>query len=263
MLAEERYRQILDILEKEKTVKVSMLIKLFNVSIETVRRDLEYLEKEGHLRRVHGGAVLDRVITKNNDFQIRKTENLEEKSEIAKIAVSFISEGQSIAMNGGTTTLEVAKELKKHFKRLTILTDSLSIADELADMEKYTIIICGGVLKGDEYILSGEIAENNISRFNIDTALIGVSGVSLQEGITDYNVSELQIQKKMIEVSQQVIMLADSNKFDVITLLKICNLDKVNVIITDSKLNPKVLNKYRENGVEVVNDYKGMEEDNI
>lgn len=253
MLAQERYQQILVMLEKESSVKVSKLMKMFDVSIETVRRDLEYLEKEGYLKRVYGGAVLENVNTKQVNFKTRENEYIEEKKEISDIAVRFIREGQSIALDSATTTLEIAEAIKKKFERLTVLTNSIVIASELSDMEKYTIILCGGILKSEEFSLVGDLAISHIGTFHIDTAFIGASGISLKEGITDYDIDQLSIQKKIIEVSQQNIIVADSSKFDRVSLSKICDLDKIDMIITDSKLKPKILEKYLEHGIEVIN----------
>ncbi|GAA0725761.1 DeoR/GlpR family DNA-binding transcription regulator [Clostridium malenominatum] len=253
MLAQERYEQILSILNSEGSVKVSKLTKLFNVSIETIRRDLEYLEKEGHLERVYGGAVLNKVGNNQLKFENREKEFTNEKIEVANIAARYVAEGQSLAMDASTTNLEIAKVLKTKFKKLTILTNSLAIANELLDMDKYTIILTGGVLKNDEFSLVGDITLKYIENFNINTAFISVSGVSLKEGLTDFIFEHLQIQKKFIEISQNVIVLADSSKFDSVSLLKVCNLDEVNMIITDSKIKKNVLEKYLNSGIEIVN----------
>lgn len=253
MLAQERYDKILEILERDNSVKVSMLTKLFNVSIETVRRDMEYLEKEGLLQRVYGGAVLAKTDSKQLTFNIRQKEHIEEKREIADIAVRFVAEGQSIAMDGGTTTLEVARALKKNFQRLTIITNSLAVVNELSDMDKYTIIMPGGVFKAEEFSFVGSITENTIGEFRVDTAFIGVSGISVKEGITDFLMDEIKIQKKMIDIAQQVILLAHSSKFDSVSLLKLCDFSDINMIITDSKLKQSVLEKYLKQGVSVLN----------
>lgn len=253
MLAQERYEKILELLEKDRSVKVSMLTKLFNVSIETVRRDLEYLEKEGHLKRVYGGAVLEKINNRLLSFENREKESIEEKKEIAKIAMDFIKEGQSIAIHAGTTNLEIARELKKNFKQLTVLTNSLSIFNELSDMEKYTLILTGGIFKKDEFSLVGTMAENNITQYRVDTAFISPTGVSLSAGLTDYLFDEINIMQKSMEISHEVIVLADSSKFDAISLVKICDLEQINVIITDSKLKKNILDKYLKNGIEVVN----------
>ncbi|BDR66800.1 DeoR/GlpR family DNA-binding transcription regulator [Clostridium tetani] len=253
MLAQERYEQTLSILNREGSVKVSKLTKLFNVSIETIRRDLEYLEKEGLLKRVYGGAVLKKIDNNQLKFENREKEFSSEKKEIANIATRYVVEGQSLAMDASTTNLEIAKVLKTKFKKLTILTNSLAIANELIDMDKYTIILTGGILKNDEFSLVGDIAQKYIESFNIHTAFISVSGVSLKEGLTDYILDHLQIQKKFIEISQNVIVLADSSKFDSVSLLNVCNLEDVNMIITDSRIKKNVLEKYLNNGIEVIN----------
>jgi DeoR family fructose operon transcriptional repressor len=257
LLTEERYQRILSILEKERSVKVSNLMKLFNISIETVRRDLEHLEGQGQLKRVYGGAVIkDRSVNRSlySSFKSRESKSIGEKIDIANIAIRYVSEGQSLALDSGTTILEFAKMLKKNFEKLTILTHSLIIANELAEMEKYTIILTGGILKNDEHCLVADMAIDNIGRFNIDKAFISASGISLIHGLTDCRMDEVQIQRKMIDVSQETIVLDDNSKFDQVSLLKICDINKVNMIITDSKLDKAIYDKYTEAGVNVVSE---------
>lgn len=253
MLAQDRYKKICEILEKENSVKVNTLTKLFGVSIETVRRDLEYMEAEGLLKRVHGGAVLERIDGLQSTYDIREKEFKEQKAEIGEIASRFIKEGQSIAVDVSTTNLEAIKVLKRKFQRLTILTNSLSILNELADMPGYTLITPGGILRREENSFIGEMAEENISKFHVDTAFISVSGISLREGFTDYGFGEISLKKKMMKIAQENIVLADSSKFDVVSLLNICNFNDVNMIITDSYLKESILEKYQKSGIEVVN----------
>lgn len=256
LLAEERYQKIISMLESEGSVKVSNLIKLFGVSIETVRRDLEYLEAQGYLKKVYGGAIAENKAIKGNaytSFTSREIKNINEKHEIASLAIRSVSEDQSLALDSGTTTFEVARELKKNFQRLTILTNSIKIANELADMDKYTIILTGGILKNDEYSLVGDIALDNIGKFNIDCSFISVSGISLNNGFTDWRMDEIQIQRKMMEISKQTMVLADSSKFGEVSLLKICDVNQVDAIITDSNLKTDIYDKYTENGVNIIN----------
>lgn len=256
MLAEERYQKIISMLESEGSVKVSNLIKLFGVSIETVRRDLEYLEAQGYLKKVYGGAIAENKAIKSNvytSFTSREIKNINEKHEIASLAIRNVSEDQSLALDSGTTTFEVARELKKNFQRLTILTNSIKIANELADMDKYTIILTGGILKNDEYSLVGDIALDNIGKFNIDCSFISVSGISLNNGFTDWRMDEIQIQRKMMEISKQTMVLADSGKFGEVSLLKICDVNQVDAIITDSNLKTDIYDKYTKNGVNIIN----------
>lgn len=252
MLAQERYDKILEILEKENAVKVPALTQLFNVSIETVRRDLEFLEKEGLLKRVYGGAVLERVSNEEASFSKRKVEKLEEKREIAAIAARYVTEGQSIIIDSGTTPLEFSKEIKKRVKRLTVLTNSLLVALELSSMEKYTIILLGGILRNDELNLGGHMTEKLIQEFHIDTAFLSMGGISIDGGLTDYDIAQVQVRRKMIESAEQVIVLADNSKFNVKTLLKVCDFDDVNMIITDSNIKPRILEKYGSSNVQII-----------
>ncbi|MBS4192002.1 DeoR/GlpR transcriptional regulator [Bacillus sp. FJAT-49705] len=253
MLAHERHENIMENLRKNKIVKVSSITKMFGVSTETVRRDLEYLEKEGYLRRIRGGAVLDNVSSKEINFSLRETKNIEEKKEIAKIAAQFVTEGQSIALDVSTTNTEFAKELKSRFQRLTILTNSLIIANELSEMPHYTIMMPGGVIRNEELCLVGSMAEEFFEGFHIDTFFMSISGISLREGLTDYGLDKYQVKKKMLENSQSCIVLADSSKFDVSSLLKVCHFEKIERIISDSKLSEKILQKYNKEGIEIVN----------
>lgn len=252
MLAQYRYGKIINILEEKGAVKVSMLTKLFNVSIETIRRDLENLEKEGLCKRVHGGAVLEKVNKRTTGFEVRKKECVEEKKEIANIAAGLVKEGQSVAMDASTTNLELARVLKGKFERLTILTNSLVIADELSDMSQYTIIVIGGFLKNDELSIVGRTAEDIMNNFNLDIAFISVGGISINKGITSYSFEEVGVQKKMIRVSEKAVILADSSKFCKVSLLKLCDFEEINAIITDSKLKDSYIDMYKDNGIEII-----------
>lgn len=253
MLAHERQTTILEILNKDHAVKVSKLIKLLNVSIETVRRDLELLEKEGKLKRVYGGAVLEKV----NGIELsgidRKTKYINEKKQLAVFASRYVKEGQSIALDISTTNLEFVKALKKIIRRITVITNSIEIAAELSDMDKYTVILAGGVMRNEELCIVGDLAEEFIGKFHIDTAFVSMSGISLNCGFTDYGMGEVEVKKKMMAVAQRTIVLADSSKFDEISLLKVCEIDEVDMVITDSNLNANVLEKYTNCGLIIVN----------
>ncbi|MBY7144653.1 DeoR/GlpR transcriptional regulator [Virgibacillus sp. NKC19-3] len=252
MFAKERHNEIVKMVRKDKSVKVSHLMNYFHVSFETIRRDLEFLEKQGFLTRVHGGAVLEEINSRELSFTVRESKYLKEKQEIAKKAIDYVIEGQSIAMDVSTTNTEFAKELKKQFSRLTVLTNSMTIANELSEMPDYTIIFAGGILRNQELCTVGDFTEDFITQFHIDTFFMSISGVSLTKGLTDYGAGELQVKKKMMEIAQRKIVLADSSKFDVVSLLNACTFDEVNRIITDSKISESVLEKYRNTGVEIL-----------
>ncbi|HIS68355.1 MAG TPA: DeoR/GlpR transcriptional regulator [Candidatus Gallacutalibacter stercoravium] len=240
-------------LQAQNSVRVSELVGLFGVSVETVRRDLEYMEGQGMLKRVHGGAVLERTDGRQLDYRMRSEAYTAEKTEIAEIAARYVQEGQSILLEASTTNLELARVLKKKVAKLTVLTNSLLIASELSEVENYTVILTGGVVLGSELATEGELAQNDLAGFCMDTLFLSASGISLREGLTDYGFGLIAVKKKMMSIAQEVILLADSSKFDTASLVKVCDLNRLNLIITDSKLNPAVLERYRLEGIEIVN----------
>jgi DeoR family fructose operon transcriptional repressor len=252
LFASERHEKILQMLHKDNSVKVSFLVKEFGVSIETIRRDLENLETQGSLKRVHGGAVLEAVNSKQLSFTVRETKYKEEKREIAEKALKYVIEGQSIAMDVSTTNTEFSKILKTKFKKLTVLTNSMEITRELSEMPDYTILFAGGIVRNEELCTIGDLAEHFVSQFHIDTFFMSISGISLNKGLTDYGIGEIQVKKKMLEQAQQGIVLADSSKFDVVSLQKVFDFQQVSRIITDSKLNENVKERYQNEGIEII-----------
>lgn len=256
MIAVERYKKIMELIEKSGSVKSTDLVDILGVSSETVRRDLDFLSEQKSIKKVYGGAVKQEEIDGKSFFKKRKfreKECIDEKVEIAEIAVHYIKEGQTIAMNASTTTYELAKKIKDRFNNLTIVTNSMLIANEFSDADDFTIILSGGILSKDELSVVGEISAATIEKFTFDTAFISVSGVSSIFGITDYSFDEYKIQKSMIKSSNKSIFLADSSKFNCNHLLKVCKLDESKTIITDSKLPTEVLNEYKDLSINIVN----------
>ena len=254
MLTQERYNYILDMLFSKKTVRVSQLALALNVSSETIRRDLEYLEKECLLTRVHGGAALVRVDAGQGTFSNRLSRSVQEKEYIAKIAVEFISEGQTISLDHSTTCLALAREIKKRFKSLTIVTNSLEVLNTICDVSSFITIYLGGLYNYNEHACFGPHVIEMIRRFNTDMAFIGVGGISLKEGCTENLYDAGETLKAFLEVTQRIIIVADSSKFDVVTLMQVCKIEDVDTIITDKTLKPNVLGKYRNHGIEIVNE---------
>lgn len=252
MLVKERYDRIREKLEIFHSVRVQVLVEEFGVSTETVRRDLEYLESVGVLKRVHGGAVLEKDHSKEQSFIKRETLFINEKREIAEHATQFVKEEHVIAMDVSTTNTEIAKALKTKFKKLTIITNSLPIAYELSSMPQYTIILAGGTLRNEELCVVGEHAESFLSQFHINLFFMSMSGVSLNAGLTDYGVGEWNIKKKMLEQSKTTYVVADSSKFDAVSMLKVCSFNQIEGIITDSKLPPQIKQNYLNKGIRVI-----------
>jgi len=253
LLAEERKEKIIQMLEKNGNVKVSDLTRLFNVSLQTIRRDLEVLESEGLIKKVYGGAILKRKRIQDFTHSVREKQSLAEKDEIAEIALKLIEEGDSIALNDSTTNLAIAKKIKKKFKNLTIISNSLLIVSELSNVEGFNIILAGGILNVKEQAFFGEITERILDEFIIDKAFIAVSGFSLQTGITDYPLEEVQLQKKLLEISQRAVIIADSSKLESTSLIKVRDAADVDLLVTDSNITPEIKKSYEEAGIHIIN----------
>lgn len=249
MLAQERYKVIMDHLHLDGNISIKNLTTILGVSTDTVRRDLKYLEVEGKIKRVHGGAILPNEIVTNHAFSNRKNSNINEKIEISRKALGHIKEYQAIALNAGTTNVEFAKELVKAFDCLTVITNSLLIANILSAKKEFTVIVSGGFLDHDEHSFYGKNVIENIYHFNADIAFINVNAISLKKGVTDFRQGELEVINAYIENVEKVIILADSSKFETMSYLKICDLEKIDVIITDSNIDSKLVQQYKEKDV--------------
>lgn len=253
MLANDRYNKILEVLEREGSVKTSKLVTLLGISLETARRDLDFLEKQGSLQKVHGGAILKNKEGNNLTYSLREVKNTEEKKEIANLALNYIVEGETIALNSSTTNIEIARLIKNRYSSLTVVTNSLLIAEELADLKGINLILAGGVYNKSEYAFLGEITSKFLDNFSVDKSFVSVGGISLKRGITDFLTDEVLVERKMIEMAEEVIILADSSKIDSNSLIKICNTEDIDFIITDSKLDEDIKQKYINENIKVIN----------
>ena len=253
MLAEQRYQKIINLMQTDGSVKVADLKKKMGVSPETVRRDLENMEAQGLIRRTRGGAFLadkERTIQYQN-FSARERENLESKVEIAEFAVRFIKEGQSIALDSGTTAYELARVIKRTFRSLTVVTNSIAILNELADAKGITLIATGGVYRPEEMAFVSDIAGMIFSKLSINTFFLTTCGISVDRGITYQRMDEIIVQEKMMEASDQTIVIADSTKLGVNSLVKMCDIDRVGMIITDSEASKEQIRPFEQAGISV------------
>ena len=241
MLAEQRYQKIINLMQTDGSVKVADLKKKMGVSPETVRRDLENMEAQGLIRRTRGGAFL----------ADKERENLENKVEIAEFAVRFIKEGQSIALDSGTTAYELARVIKRTFRSLTVVTNSIAILNELADAKGITLIATGGVYRPEEMAFVSDIAGMIFSKLSINTFFLTTCGISVDRGITYQRMDEIIVQEKMMEASDQTIVIADSTKLGVNSLVKMCDIDRVGMIITDSEASKEQIRPFEQAGISV------------
>jgi DeoR/GlpR family transcriptional regulator of sugar metabolism len=242
---------IVDIVEKQNSVSVGDLCERFDVSDMTIRRDLRMLHNEGLIERVHGGAVARRGRSYEPPFRIREETNPEAKKAIAREAYHLIQEGDSLALDVGTTTLFLAEELVG-MPNLTIITSSLYIANVLADAPNMRLILSGGILREGENSMVGFVAERTYSDFHVDKTLIGIAGVNPDNGLTEYNLEDALVKKAMIQNSDQKIILADSTKFGRTVFTQVAPLSEVDIIITDSDAPKDVIEELRNEGIKVI-----------
>lgn len=248
MIMEERRKQIADKLIYQRTLKVTSLMEEFNVSIETIRRDLEYLESAGFLKRVYGGAIRAESFSEEPLYGTREVKNLEAKKAIAQEAVSLLEDGDTVFVDIGTSCLEVAKLL--HMKnQLTIITTSLMIAQEVMESSRHRVFVLGGELRKGDFSLSGFLTLGGLNNFNADKAIIGAGGITVNSGITDYHPEEATVRSKMIEHSKYSIVVADSSKFGVTAMSSVCTLDRVGVIVTDDNLQADLRATLEQNAI--------------
>lgn len=246
-----RRERIIELIQEDRMVKVSDLMKMFDVSIETIRRDLEFLEKEGLLTRVYGGAVLNRKKAAEPLYEQREIKNYREKSAIAKRAVELIEDGDVLGIDIGTTAREFARELLGR-KRVIVLTNSMPIAEILSEDENIRVIMLGGEVRKGEFSVSGFVAEQVMSRFNLDKYILGIGGLTVENGITDYHIEETNLRRVMLERSQKVIGLTDYSKFGVTAMNEVCPLSRLDILVTDTRADRTVIGRMHSMKTEVI-----------
>ncbi|NLJ89945.1 MAG: DeoR/GlpR transcriptional regulator [Clostridiales bacterium] len=236
MLPIERRNKIIELLQEEKKVVVTSLSSLFGVTEETIRRDLEKLEKEGIATKTYGGAVLNEDLRLELPYKVRKGRNATGKQIIGKTISSFINDGDHIMLDGSSTALYIAKNLKDK-KNLTIITNSIEILLELSDVTGWNVLSTGGILKEGALALVGYQAERMIQSYNVDKAIISCKGIDIEKGITDSNELDSHIKKLMIDAAKTRILAVDSTKFEKVSFTKIVDYSKIDVLVTDHELN--------------------------
>lgn len=246
----ERRSQIADMINRQRTVNNAELMERFDISIETVRRDLEYLEQQGVLRRVYGGAVANVSLSSEPEYSSRWQTNFQQKNAIAKEAAQLIHPGDAVYIGVGTTVQAMAQYMK-NIGPITVFTNALRTAVELSDIPGCTVILPGGQLRAKELTLSGFPSEENLTHFNVDKAFIGIGGIT-EEGITDFHTGEAQVHRQMLRNARQTIALADSSKLGVRAMNNVCSLESIDIVITDSDCRKQQVKVLEKAGVKVI-----------
>ncbi len=231
MLKKERHAYIINQINLHNKVLSSDLSLLLKVSEDTIRRDLNELSEEGKLLKVHGGALSKSFHFPHEQIEIYAQES---KREIAKKAISLISEGMVILTGGGTTMLEMARLIPDKMQA-TIFTISPLVAIELAEREFLTVILLGGQLNKNSQIIMGSKTVRELSEIRVDLCFLGVNGIDINEGITDSDWEVVQVKKAMIRSASRTVTMCIGEKLNSAQKMKVCNLNEIDFLITDLK----------------------------
>lgn len=235
MFAEERKTAIAEYIHKNKKSTVSELCKIFNVSPATIRNDLNELEQAGLLKRTHGGAIPNIKANYELNSSQKKVEHMKEKEAIAKKALAYVEDGDTIAIDTGTTTLCFARLLVSK-KNLTIVTNDIEIAGFLEENTDFGIVLAGGRLRTGFHCCVGPIALKCLEGLRVDKAFVASNSVSVKNGLTTPSIELAQLKTIFTEFADEVILLSDSSKFGRASFVKFADISSIHTIITDSGL---------------------------
>ena len=245
----ERRHLIAKVVAENGSIKNEEIIERFGVSIETVRRDLDYLEKQGVIERVYGGAVRKNYHQTEPAYALRESKNSAEKRAIARACEELIGTNDTVFFDLGTTVLALANVLDAN-KKITAFTNALRTALVLTD-KCASVIVSGGKVRPTELAVSGALALENMAEFNVDKAIIGAAGVN-EDGISDFFEDEARIRRAVIDNAREVIVLCDSSKFNQRAMCKVCALDKITTLITDANAPERMIKAIKKAGVNVI-----------
>lgn len=251
MLAIERRRKIISRLNSSGKVIVNELAREFDVTEETIRRDLDKLDKEGIASKTYGGAVSKSVSPLDLPYNVRESVNVEQKERIAEKLSEMIRDGERIMVDSSSTVLYLIKKLKDK-KDLTIITNSVKVLLELADKPDWTVLSTGGRLKKGALSLGGSSAEKMINSFHVDKVVISCKGLDMSFGVTDSNENDCRIKQAMLECAERRILALDSEKIDKKSFIRICSLSDIDMIVTDSEPSEEWLSFCEKNEIDMI-----------
>ena len=245
----ERVAVVLEALAAEGTVDVTALVERLGVSAATVRRDLRLLEQQRMLSRTHGGAVAHDVLYEL-PLRYKAARHQVEKRRIAAEAATRVADGAVVGLTGGTTTTEVARAILDR-RGITVVTNALNIAGELAIRADLRLVVTGGTARSESYELVGPVAEQALERLNLDVAFVGVDGISARAGITTHREIEAHTNRTMQERAHRVVVVADASKIGRVVLARIAGCEDVDTLITTTGADPGERGAIAALGVEV------------
>lgn len=250
MLVAERYKKIVSLVNERGAIRVTELSKIFQVTEETIRRDLDRLEQAGLLRRSHGGAVTVQDEHSEIPYFEREITYAEEKKRMAQAAIRLIEPKDRIILDASTTAWYMAAELPD--EQLTVLTNSIKVTTELSSKERIEVISTGGTLASRSLSLVGPLAERSLEAYHVSKVFMSCKGIHLERGISESNELQARMKEKMISIADQVILLADFSKFGFMAFKHVADLTAVDVMITDGRIPEEMLRQLQEQGITVI-----------
>ena len=250
MLPVERQKKIMDLLKVKKVLKLSELTEKLDISIETLRRDLNLLAKQGKIEKIYGGVKMVETAFGESEMSERMAGHIEEKRKIGQVCSEFINDGDCIFIDSGSTTFQIANYIKNK-KNITVITNSIPVISELLNSDIEIIIIGGKVRHSEQSVVAYDYIFN-FSELNIVKAFICAGGITIEKGISDYNLEEAITRKKIIEIAKEIYVAADSTKFGKDVTVSITQLDKVDYIITDHNLVKSWVNEFEKTNTNLI-----------
>ena len=247
---ENRHQKILDLLHKKKQVKVQELSDLLKTSTVTIRKDLKLLEEKRLLFRFHGGASLESPYVNDRSVNEKEFINAPEKAAIGLRASKMITDDQYIILASGTSILAMAKFINP-VKKLTVVTSALNVAMELTKRENVEVLQLGGYIRPSSFSVIGHYSETILNDIACSKLFLSVDGLDLEYGLSTTNAQEAHLNQQMIKSAKEVIVLVDSTKFGKKSFGRICTLEQVDHIITDSKISDEIAKKIRALGIDL------------
>ena len=251
MLPNQRREKILELIREDGHAKVMDLSRVFKVTEVTIRQDLEKLEKDGDVIREHGGAYLKNIDLNVRNFSLQNQNNLHEKQLIARKALEFIEDGDTIILDSGSTTTEIAK-LISGFKNLTVITNALNIALILGAQAGINVIVTGGEFKAPTLSLTGQKAADFFQNLHVDKLFLATAGIALKSGLTYPGMSDICVKRAMIESANEIYLVADSSKIGKNAFASLGALSLINYLITDSKIKQEDVKWLKEFDVQYI-----------
>ena len=251
LLKMERQQLILETVRDTRQVTVDDLSQRFGVSEVTIRRDLREMDAQGMLRRAHGGAVAAVSELPEPPVIQRMAEAENCKACIGRSAARLVSDGDSVFIGSGSTTAHVARNLMNH-QRLTVVTNALNVATELAAAVGVAVVVTGGIMRASELSLVGHIAEQSLREVRVDKVIMGMRAISLEAGLTNDYLPEVLTDRTIIEMSPKLIVVADHSKFGKVASAYISGVERISTLVTDEEADSVLLSRLRDMGIQVI-----------